>query len=363
MAGAARGGNVVAVDAGLEAVRREHAVRGMAARAHRADDEAALDEPRSMNALGIPLHDLELLARVANGGLLSRAVAAGAQRGDVEGKRGRQRVSLREDVVRAVTLRARRRVLVLLRLQLAVRAHPVLLRHVGMAGGASHARHPGAGSPFVRRIHRRVALAARQLRMHRAGNGVGLDLERVTVLRRLDVGTPMAAQAAGAARVPAVRIAARLVGRMAGHARGNRGGSLRPSLDGDDLAVHVLEFGVTLFAGGRQILPRDRGTIVGGGQDVVCRVTRHTGRRDHQPLLREGPVDEFRVVRSSVRLTKLTFLVDRLPFRVARSAQGGSARGEHGGARIARRHNSVAAMAVAAARGTRVAAGGRRAVE
>src|ERR1035437_4272411 len=102
----ARGGNVVGVDARLEAVRREDAVCGMAARAHRGDNETALDEPLTVDALGIPLYDLELGAGISNRRLLSRAVAACAQGGDVEGKSRRRRIPLSEDVVGAGTLRA-----------------------------------------------------------------------------------------------------------------------------------------------------------------------------------------------------------------------------------------------------------------
>ena len=340
VAGSARRGDVVAVDAGSRAVRREHAVRGMAARAHGADDEAASNEPLAVDALLIMLDDVGLRARVTHRGLLPRAVTARAQGRDVQREGGRRRVLPREDVVRAVTLRARRGVPVLLRLQLAVRAGAVLLRNVGMAGGALDLGHADSRGPRVRRIDRGVALAARDLRMHRTRDRAGLDRERVTVHGRFDVGTSVATQAARSIPVPAVRVAARLVRRMAAHARGNRGAALRPSLDGNDLAVHLFELRVAPHAGGRQVLPRDRRTIVGRWQDVVCRVARRAGRRDDQPLLCELPVNEVGIIRGCVGLPKLTLPVDRLARRVARSTHGGDTSGKHGRAGIVHRHDA-----------------------
>src|SRR5450631_253827 len=100
----------------------------------------------------------------------------------------------------------------------------------------------------------------------------------------------MAAQTARAVGARAV-CTARQVRRMAAYAGGYGGGALGPAFNRNDLAMHVLELGVALLARGREVLSRDRGAVVGEGKDVVRRVTRHAGRRPHQSLLGESPVN------------------------------------------------------------------------
>ena len=96
-------------------------VRGVAVGAIGGDGQAGLQQPLAVDALAVMFHDMVLLAGVANGGLVPRLVAFGAQGGNVSRKRRRDGIELAQGAMRAVAVPAERRVGTALRGQGAVR--------------------------------------------------------------------------------------------------------------------------------------------------------------------------------------------------------------------------------------------------
>ena len=87
-------GDVGAVHAGARIAGGQFVVRGVAVGAIGGDGQAGLQQPLAVDALAVMLHDVVLLAGVANGGLVSLLVAFGAQRGNVARKGRRSGVEL-----------------------------------------------------------------------------------------------------------------------------------------------------------------------------------------------------------------------------------------------------------------------------
>ena len=168
----------------------------------------------------------------------------------------------------------------------------------------------------------------------------------------------MAAQAVGVGHALVVEDPPHLVGLVAVDAGRQHVGLLLPQLALDDLAVHDLDLGVALGAGGRDVAPRDGRGRVGRPQDRVGRVAGgavggHDQALAQQPLA----VNALRVVLQDVVLVDLAVALHRRPLAVAAAAHERHLQRRDRRARVLDRQDVVVAVAVLAARGQRVLAG------
>ncbi len=252
-------------------------MRRVAARAGGGDDEPALDEPLAVDALGVVLDDLRLGAGV-------RAARPSARCGGIA----------RTAWGRASGTTADR--------GLVLPSTPCVPWHclqVGALGSffasscpcvlawycapisAWHAAQFDLLRERLARAQARrrdpgVALAAGLLRVHRAGERRAVDVERPPVLRGLDVGPLVAAQAVAIGHALVVEDLADLVRLVAVDAGGEDVGLLFPQLALDDLAVHRLDLRVALASRWRRCW-RARSTTWGrcaGGSSARCGTTR-----------------------------------------------------------------------------------------
>ncbi len=154
-------GDVGAVHGRPRVGGRKLPVGGVAVRAVGRDGEAGLHQSLAVDALQVVFDDVLLGPLVAHGGLLSRAMAPGAERRHVAREGRRVRVGLAERPVGAVAVAALGRVRVAPRKELAVRALAVLLDGRGMTDGAiDFGRHRAARARRVGRVAAGVALDA-----------------------------------------------------------------------------------------------------------------------------------------------------------------------------------------------------------
>ena len=145
-------------------------VRGVAVGAIGGDGQAGLQQPLAVDALAVMVHDVVLLAGVANGGLLPGLVAFGAERRDVSRKGRRGGIELAQGAVRAVAVLAERA-------RRGCPARPACRacsRGIGfttfcVADGAIHLVLDGAAGSHVGRRPAGMALHAGDAGMARAG--------------------------------------------------------------------------------------------------------------------------------------------------------------------------------------------------
>ena len=151
-------------------------VRGVAVGAIGGDGQAGLQQPLAMDALAVMVHDVTLLAGIANGGLVPLLVAFSAQGGDVARIRGIGGIELAQRPVRAVAVLAEGRIGTALRSQRAVRAFAVLVHLLVVADGAIHLILNGVAGSHVGRGPAGMALHAGDARMTRVGQFIGADV-------------------------------------------------------------------------------------------------------------------------------------------------------------------------------------------
>jgi hypothetical protein len=160
---AARCGDVPWVHRRCGVTAREDAVRRVAIGAHCRHREPALHEPFAVNAFGVPLDDLVLSSRIANGRFLTFAMTPCAQIRNIGGKGWRLRIALSQNTVRPVTLFARRSVRIFLRNEPAVNTLLILKTDFGMTRRAIYLFLDGLARPDPGGINVRMTLTTRDL--------------------------------------------------------------------------------------------------------------------------------------------------------------------------------------------------------
>lgn len=151
----------------------QSAVCRMAVRAHCRDDEAALQQSLTVDALCIMVRDVVFRALITDSGFLTFAMTFCAERRNPRWKCHRLRIRPLSNHMRAVTFRARRCVCIVPGEQRAVNALLVHLDLLGMTTRAIDFRGDRFAWTFLRDVDATVALAAPRIRMRRFSHVVG----------------------------------------------------------------------------------------------------------------------------------------------------------------------------------------------
>ena len=164
--------DVVPVDRRTGIGGRQLVVGRVAVRAVGGDSQSAFEQTLGVDAVQVAFHDALRLRRSADCGLLPRAMAIGAQSGDVPGKRGGLRLIPAEDLVRAVAVSAFRCVGTAFSEQHTVRALVVLGDRLGVADGTIHLLDDRFTRTVMTGRGARVALYARRSRVARTARAL-----------------------------------------------------------------------------------------------------------------------------------------------------------------------------------------------